>query len=107
MAEAYKKKATELGAIVIRELLHRANVSGDIFDEVIFGNAWQAGVSPNPARLCSVGAGIPVTVPAVSVNVRCGSSLKALIMGTHAILSGEENAVIVGAQKAQARFPIC
>lgn len=100
-----EKKATELGAIVIRELLHRANVSGDILDEVIFGNAWQAGVGPNPARLCSVGAGIPVTVPAVSVNVRCGSSLKALIMGTHAILSGEENAVIVGGAESASQVP--
>ncbi|MDY0091138.1 MAG: thiolase family protein [Candidatus Vecturithrix sp.] len=100
-----EKKAAELGAIVIRELLHRANVSGDILDEVIFGNAWQAGVGPNPARLCSVGAGIPVTVPAVSVNVRCGSSLKALIMGTHAILSGEENTVIVGGTESASQVP--
>ena len=99
------KKAPELGAIVIREVLKRANVSGEVLDEVIFGNAWQAGVGPNPARLCSVGAGIPVTVPAVSVNVRCGSSLKALIMGTHAILSGEEQAIVVGGTESTSNVP--
>lgn len=99
------KTAPELGAIVIREVLKRANVSGEVLDEVIFGNAWQAGVGPNPARLCSVDAGVPVTVPAVTVNVRCGSSLKALIMGTHAILSGEEQAVIVGGTESTSNVP--
>ena len=99
------KKAPELGAIVIREVLKRAGVSGEIVDEVIFGNAWQAGVGPNPARLCSIGAGVPAFVPAVSVNVRCGSSLKALIMGAQAIMSGEEEAVVVGGTESTNNVP--
>lgn len=97
--------APELGAVVIRDVLRRANVGGEVVDEVIFGNAWQAGVGPNPARLASVKARMPVTTPAVSVNVRCGSSLKALIMGAHAIMAGEEDAVIVGGAESTNNVP--
>ena len=99
------KTAPELGSIVIKEVLQRAGVSGDALDEVIFGNAWQAGVGPNPARLCSIGAGVPVTVPAVSVNVRCGSSLKAVIMAAQAIMSGEEEAVVAGGAESTSNVP--
>ncbi len=99
------KKAPELGAVVIENALKRAGVAGDVLDEVIFGNAWQAGVGPNPARLTSVGAGVPATVPAVTVNVRCGSSLKALIMGAHAIMSGEEDAIMVGGAESASNVP--
>ena len=99
------KKSPELGAVVIENALKRAGVAGDVLDEVIFGNAWQAGVGPNPARLASIGAGVPVTVPAVTVNVRCGSSLKALIMGAHAIMSGEEEAVMVGGAESASNVP--
>ncbi len=100
-----EKKAPELGAVVIKEVLKRAGISGEMLDEVIFGSAWQAGVGPNPARLSSVGAGVPVTVPAVSVNVRCGSSLKALIMGAHGIMSGEEEAIVVGGTESTSNVP--
>ena len=99
------KTAPELGSIVITGVLQRAGVSGDVLDEVIFGNAWQAGVGPNPARLCSIGAGVPVSVPAVSVNVRCGSSLKAVIMGAQAIMSGEEEAVVAGGSESTSNVP--
>ncbi len=100
-----QKTAPELGAIVIQEALKRSGMPGEMLDEVIFGNAWQAGVGPNPARLCSVGAGVPVTVPAVTLNVRCGSSLKALIMGTQTIKSGEEDAVMVGGTESTNNVP--
>lgn len=100
-----EKKASELGALVIKEVLKRAGIGGEVLDEVIFGSAWQAGVGPNPARLASVGAGVPVTVPAVSVNVRCGSSLKALIMGAHAIMAGEEDAIVVGGTESTSNVP--
>jgi len=100
-----RKKAPELGAVVIKEVLKRAEINGEVLDEVIFGSAWQAGVGPNPARLSSIGAGVPVTVPAVSVNVRCGSSLKALIMGAYAIMSGEEEAIVVGGTESTSNVP--
>lgn len=99
------KKAPELGALVIENALKRAGIAGDMIEEVIFGNAWQAGVGPNPARLASIKAGVPVTVPAVTVNVRCGSSLKALIMGAQAIMSGEEDAIIVGGAESTSNVP--
>ncbi len=99
------KKSPELGAVVIENALKRAGVTGEVLDEVIFGTAWQAGVGPNPARLAGIGAGVPVTVPAVTVNVRCGSSLKALIMGAHAIMSGEEDAVMVGGAESTSNVP--
>jgi acetyl-CoA C-acetyltransferase len=100
-----EKKAPELGAIVIKEVLKRAGIGGEVLDEVIFGSAWQAGIGPNPARLSSIGAGVPVTVPAVSVNVRCGSSLKALIMGAHAIMAGEEEAIVIGGTESTNNVP--
>ncbi|MBD3307861.1 thiolase family protein, partial [candidate division KSB3 bacterium] len=100
-----EKTAPELGALVIDHALRRAGVSGELLDEVIFGNAWQAGVGPNPARIASVKAGVPVTVPAVTVNVRCGSSLKALMMGAQAILSGEEEAILVGGTESTSNVP--
>lgn len=100
-----EKKAPELGAVVIKEVLKRAGIGGEMLDEVIFGSAWQAGIGPNPARLSSIGAGVPVTVPAVSVNVRCGSSLKALIMGAHAIMAGEEEAIVVGGTESTSNVP--
>lgn len=100
-----EKKSPELGGIVIREVLQRSGVPGEILDEVIFGSAWQAGVGPNPARLSSVAGGVPNSVPAVSVNVRCGSSLKALIMGAHAIMSGDEDAVLVGGTESANNVP--
>ena len=98
-------KSPELGGIVISEVLRRSGVPGEILDEVIFGSAWQAGVGPNPARLSSVAGDIPSSVPAVSVNVRCGSSLKATIMGAHAIMSGDEDAVLVGGTESANNVP--
>jgi acetyl-CoA C-acetyltransferase len=100
-----ERTAPELGAIAIKEVLRRVNISGEILDEVIFGSGWQAGIGPNPARLASVTGGVPHSVPAVSVNVRCGSSLKALIMGAHAIMSEEENAVLVGGTESANNVP--
>ncbi len=99
------KKVPELGGIVIKEVLKRSDVPGEMLDEVIFGNAWQAGVGPNPARLSSVAGGVPHSVPAISVNVRCGSSLKALIMGAHAIMSGDEEAILVGGVESANNVP--
>ena len=68
--------APELGAIVIKEALKRANVPGEKVDEVIFGNVLQAGLGQNPARQASIKAGLPIEVPAFTVNKVCGSGLK-------------------------------
>ncbi len=66
--------APELGATVVRESIKRSGITPEVIDQTVFGNAWQAGVGPNAARLSSVMGGVPVEAPAVTVNVRCGSS---------------------------------
>jgi len=99
------QSAAELGAVVVREAIKRSGISAEVIDQTIFGNAWQAGVGPNPARLCSVKGGVPVTAPAVSVNVRCGSSVQALIMGAQAIKAGDVETVLVGGTESASQIP--
>ncbi len=77
--------APQFGAVVVRETINRSGIEPDVIDQTIFGNAWQAGVGPNPARITAVNGGVPIDKPAVSVNVRCGSSIQAMIMGVQAI----------------------
>ena len=66
----------ELGALVVKEVIDRSGIEPGTIEEVIFGNGWQTGVGPNPARLVSVKGGVPESAPAYTVNKRCGSSLK-------------------------------
>ncbi len=97
--------APELGAVVVRESIKRSGITPDAIDQTIFGNAWQAGVGPNAARLCSVMGGVPVEVPAVTVNVRCGSSIQALILGAQAIKAGDVDTVLVGGTESASQIP--
>ncbi|MEM5786188.1 MAG: acetyl-CoA C-acyltransferase [Syntrophobacteraceae bacterium] len=97
--------APELGAAVVRESIKRSGITPDVIDQTIFGNAWQAGVGPNAARLCSVMGGVPVEAPAVSVNVRCGSSIQALILGAQAIKAGDVETVLVGGTESASQIP--
>ncbi len=97
--------APELGAAVIKEVIQRSGISADVIDQTIFGNAWQAGVGPNAARLSAVMGGIPVESPAVSVNVRCGSSIQALILGAQAIKAGDVDCVMVGGTESANQVP--
>ena len=97
--------ATDFGATVVREVILRSGISPAIIEQTIFGNAWQAGVGPNPARIVAVEAGVPVDSPAVTVNVRCGSSLQALIMGAQAIKAGDADTVLVGGTENTSQVP--
>lgn len=97
--------APELGAAVVRESIRRSGISADMVEQTIFGNAWQAGVGPNAARLSSVMGGVPVEAPAVSVNVRCGSSLQALILGAQAIKAEDVDTVLVGGTENTSQIP--
>lgn len=97
--------APELGAAVVREVVKRSGITPETIEQTIFGNAWQAGVGPNAARLCSVMGGIPQDAPAVSVNVRCGSSLQALIFGAQAIKAGDVDTVLVGGTENASLIP--
>ncbi|MEW5908683.1 MAG: acetyl-CoA C-acyltransferase [Thermodesulfobacteriota bacterium] len=97
--------APQFGAVVVKEVISRSGITPDTIDQTIFGNAWQAGVGPNPARLTAVWGGVPTDAPAVSVNVRCGSSLQALIMGTQAIKAGDVQTVLVGGTESSNQVP--
>ncbi len=97
--------APEFGAQLVRGMLARSGIDPKVIDQTVFGSAWQAGVGPNPARITAVNAGVPVDSPAVSVNVRCGSSLQALIFGAQAILAGDARAVLVGGTESASQIP--
>ena len=97
--------APKLGAIVIEEAIKRAGITPDVIDQTVLGNAWQAGIGPNPARIASVWGGVPQNAPAVSINVRCGSSIQALIFGAQAIKAGDVDTVLVGGIESANQIP--
>ncbi len=97
--------APEYGAVVVKETIKRAGISPETIDQTIFGNAWQAGVGPNPARLTAVKGGVPHEAPAVSVNVRCGSSIQAFMMGAQAIKAQDVDTVLVGGTESSNNVP--
>ncbi len=94
--------AADLGAAVVKPLLEGVAVP---VDEVIFGCARQAGQGPNPARQIAVRAGIPETVPAHTVNMACGSGLKAIAMGADLIRLGRARAVVAGGVESMSQVP--
>ncbi len=91
--------ATSLGATVIKGLLERTGISPDKIDEVIMGQVLAAGVGQNPARQASLTAGLPNTVPCMTINKVCGSGLKATHLAAQAIKCGDANVVIAGGQE--------
>ncbi len=99
------ESAPKLGATVIKEVISRSGISADTIEQTILGNAWQAGIGPNPARLASVWGGVPVETPAVSINVRCGSSIQALIFGAQAIKAGDIDTALVGGIESSNQVP--
>ena len=88
--------AVELGTIVIKEALKRAGVSPDQVDEVYMGNVIQAGNGQNPARQAAVNAGIPVEVPATTINVLCGSGLHCVNLAAKLIAMGDKDIIVAG-----------
>ncbi len=97
--------AVELGAIVIKEALKRANVPADQVDEVIMGCVIQASQGQNVARQCTLKAGIPVTCPAVTINVVCGSGLNAINMAAEMIKAGDADIVVAGGTENMSMAP--
>ena len=88
--------AKELGAIVIKESLRRCGVALEQVDEVLFGCVLQAGLGQNVARQASLAAGLPYTVPAMTLNIVCGSGLQAVNLAASRILAGEADVVAAG-----------
>ncbi|MCI4429784.1 MAG: acetyl-CoA C-acetyltransferase [Burkholderiales bacterium] len=100
-----KTPAPELGAAVIVELLKRARLNGEQIGEVILGQVLQAGAGQNPARQCAIKAGLPHTVPAMTINKVCGSGLKAVMLAAQAIRDGDSEIVIAGGQESMSLAP--
>ena len=97
--------AAELGAAVIRQLLAKTGLNGNQVDEVILGQVLTAGCGQNPARQASILAGLPHTVPALTLNKLCGSGLKALHLATQAIRCGDAEVVIAGGMENMSLAP--
>ncbi|MEE8246827.1 MAG: thiolase family protein [Alphaproteobacteria bacterium] len=95
----------DLGTLAAKEAIRRSGVSPEHFDETVIGNGWQAGAGPNPARLISVGAGLPVETPAFTINKRCGSSIKAAALGAQAIRAGDADVVLAGGAESTTNVP--
>jgi len=100
-----KTPAPELGAVVIRELLKRAALAPEQVDEVILGQVLAAGSGQNPARQALIKAGLPVAVPAMTINKVCGSGLKAVMLAAQAIANGDAEVVIAGGQENMSLAP--
>jgi acetyl-CoA C-acetyltransferase len=97
--------APELGAVVITEALKRARLAPDQVDEVIMGQVLTAGSGQNPARQASIKAGLPVAVPAMTINVVCGSGLKAVMLAAQAVANSDADVVVAGGQENMSAAP--
>src|SRR2546423_946951 len=98
-------KATELGAIAVREAVKRAGVDPEDVDEVIMGCVIQAGLGQNPARQAALYGGLPNTVSAVTVNKVCGSGLKAIMMAAQGVALGDTDIVVAGGMESMSNAP--
>lgn len=97
--------ATELGAIVIKEAVERAGITGAQVDEVIMGNVLQAGLGQGPARTAALKAGIPIEVTSMAINKLCGSGLKAVHLAAQAIGMGDADIVVAGGMENMSLAP--
>jgi len=97
--------ATSLGAQVISTLLARTGISPAAVDEVILGQVLTAGAGQNPARQTAIRAGIPDSVPSMTINKVCGSGLKAVHLAAQAIRSGDAEIVVAGGQENMSLAP--
>jgi acetyl-CoA C-acetyltransferase len=97
--------APRLGALVVAESLRRAGVDPAQVDEVVMGNVIQAGLGQNPARQAAVQAGVPETVPAMTVNKVCGSGLKAVALAAQAVRLGDADVVVAGGMENMSAAP--
>jgi acetyl-CoA C-acetyltransferase len=97
--------APALGAIVVEETLKRAGVPAADVEEVILGNVVSAGVGQNPARQAALKGGLPVTIPALTINKVCGSGLKAVSLAAQAIRAGDHDVVLAGGMESMSNAP--
>src|SRR5204862_1458338 len=94
-----------LGALVIREAMRRAAVPDNTVDEVIMGNVLQGGEGQAPARQAAIHAGLPGTIPAMTINKVCGSGLKAVMLAAQSIKAGDQQCVVAGGFESMSNAP--
>ncbi|HJS05142.1 MAG TPA: acetyl-CoA C-acetyltransferase [Variovorax sp.] len=97
--------ATELGSIVIKEVLERAKIGSDQVGEVIMGQVLTAGSGQNPARQALLKSGIAKETPALTINAVCGSGLKAVMLAAQAVATGDSEIVVAGGQESMSLAP--
>ncbi len=97
--------ATQLGAAVVREVVSRAGVKPESVDECIMGCVLPAGLGQNPARQAALGGGLADTVAALTINMVCGSGLKAISLGAQAIMLGDAEIVVAGGMESMSNAP--
>jgi acetyl-CoA C-acetyltransferase len=97
--------ADKLGALAIKEVIHKSNVKPDQIDEVIMGHVLTSGLGQNPARQASIHAGIPVSKPAHIINQVCGSGLRSIVSGFQSIKLEENKIIVSGGQENMSRAP--
>ncbi|MGP4843750.1 acetyl-CoA C-acetyltransferase [Marinobacter sp. 1Y8] len=98
-------RADQLGSAVIKALIEETGITGDQVDEVIMGQVLTAGCGQNPARQATINAGLPASVPAITINKVCGSGLKAVHMAVQAIRCGDAELIIAGGQESMSQSP--
>lgn len=97
--------APQLGAIAIKSALEKAGIAPDQVSEVIIGNVLTAGVGQAPARQAALGAGLPDSVPCLTINKVCGSGLKSVMLADQAIRCGDAEIVVAGGQESMTNAP--
>lgn len=98
-------RATQLGALVVREAVSRAGIEPSAVEEVIMGHVLQGGAGQAPARQAAIAGGIPDPVPAVTVNKVCGSGLKAVMLAAQAVRAGDVHCVVAGGMESMSNAP--
>jgi acetyl-CoA C-acetyltransferase len=98
-------KATDLGAMAVKEAVSRARIQPSDVEECIMGNVISAGLGQNPARQAAVGAGLPVEIGSFTVNAVCGSGMKALMLASDAIKAGQYDVLAVGGMENMSAAP--
>jgi acetyl-CoA C-acetyltransferase len=98
-------EATELGSLVIRNALDRAGVENDEVEYVIMGQVLQGGAGQAPARQASIGAGLPIEVPADTINKVCASSIRAVEMADQMIRAGDHDVIVAGGMESMSNAP--
>lgn len=98
-------KASDLGTVVIKEAIKRAGIAPDQVEEVILGNVLQAAAGQGPARQAAINAGVPITSPAYSINIICGSGLKSVILSAQSIKAGDTEIMLAGGMESMTNAP--